>query len=128
VSFPFRRDERLILVDAKVRGPKGELVLRFALDTGASETLITTENMLNLGYGPAMASDWIEVTTATKNERAPVIAVDLIESIGIGKTGFGVLSHPLPTGAMIDGLLSLDFLRGSILTIDFRAGTLTLQA
>jgi len=82
VSFPFRRDEGLILVDAKICGPEGELVLRLALDTGASKTLITSANMASLGYGEAMASEWIEVTTATRNERAPMIAVDSMESLG----------------------------------------------
>jgi hypothetical protein len=84
--------------------------------------------MIRLGYSPAMAFEWVKVTTATRNERAPVIAVDLIESLGIAKRQFGALCHPLPPGATVDGLLGLDFLRGTILTIDFRAGTLTLQA
>jgi len=128
VSFPFRRDEGLILVDAKICGPEGELVLRLALDTGASKTLITSANMASLGYGEAMASEWIEVTTATRNERAPMIAVDSMESLGVVRSRLPVLCHPLAPGAKIDGLPGLDFLRGSVLTVDFRAGTLTLVA
>jgi predicted aspartyl protease len=127
VTFPFKPDEGLILVDAKARGPEGELLLSLALDTGASRTLITSERMASLGYTAEMASEWVEVTTATKSERAPLIALAALESLGVVKSRFTVLCHPLPPGARIDGLLGLDFLRGSILKIDFRAGELIVE-
>ncbi len=47
-------------------------------------------------------------------------------ALGRQRALFSVLVHTLPASPMIDGLLGLDFLRGEILTIDFRAGTLTL--
>ncbi len=37
-----------------------------------------------------------------------------------------IVCHTLPSSAVIDGLLGLDFLRGQSLTIDFRNGLLTL--
>jgi hypothetical protein len=37
-----------------------------------------------------------------------------------------VLSHALPPTTGIDGLLGLDFLRGSVLTIDFQNGQIDL--
>jgi hypothetical protein len=37
-----------------------------------------------------------------------------------------VLSHTLPSSATIDGLLGLDFLRGQMLSIDFRQALVSL--
>ena len=36
------------------------------------------------------------------------------------------MAHTLPAGALVSGLLGLDFLRDQVLTIDFRAGQVTL--
>ena len=40
---------------------------------------------------------------------------------------FPVLAHTLPPSAGVDGLLGLDFVRGGRLTVDFRAGHVTLD-
>jgi hypothetical protein len=37
-----------------------------------------------------------------------------------------VLAHDLPPEARVDGLLGLDFRRGSVLTVDFTAGPISL--
>jgi hypothetical protein len=39
---------------------------------------------------------------------------------------FSVLAHTLPPSAGVDGLLGLDFLRGQVLTVDFRSGRVTV--
>jgi hypothetical protein len=38
-----------------------------------------------------------------------------------------ILAHTLPADAGIDGVLGLDFFQGLILTIDFRAGQITVS-
>ena len=42
------------------------------------------------------------------------------------RIGFPLLAKALPPEAGVDGLLGLDFLRGHVLTLDFRTGVLTL--
>ncbi len=126
MSVPFRADQGLIIVLAKATGPDGEQLLRLALDTGASQTLLNAGITASLGYSPAQATDWIEVTTATQIERVPLIALERFEALGQVKTAFAVICHDLPPAAEIDGLLGLDFLRGSVLTIDFQTGRLNL--
>ena len=43
------------------------------------------------------------------------------------RNGFPVLAHTLPPSAHIDGLLGLDYMRGQMLTIDFRQATVSLE-
>jgi hypothetical protein len=46
--------------------------------------------------------------------------------LGQHRFGFPVLAYTLPVSASVYGLLGLDFLRDQVLTIDFRAGQITL--
>jgi hypothetical protein len=46
--------------------------------------------------------------------------------LGKHAIGLSVLAHDLPLAADVDGLLGLDFLRDQVLTVDFRAGTISL--
>jgi hypothetical protein len=50
-----------------------------------------------------------------------------IESLGQSRTNFPVLTHPLPPAAPVDGLLGLDFFRGTELVIDFRNGQIDVR-
>lgn len=47
-------------------------------------------------------------------------------ALGQHRLGLSVLAHGLPATTGIDGLLGLDFLRGSVLTIDFLQGQIGL--
>ena len=51
----------------------------------------------------------------------------MIRALGQERTNFPLLGHTLPPSASIDGLLGLDFLRGQVLNIDFRQGTISLS-
>jgi hypothetical protein len=78
------------------------------------------------GHDPALAAAQVRITTASGVEYAPYLPVLRLSALGQGRTNFLVVGHTLPPGAPIDGLLGLDFLRGQVLTIDFRAGQITL--
>jgi hypothetical protein len=56
----------------------------------------------------------------------PRLALNRFSALGQHRIGLPVLAHTLPPAAGIDGLLGLDFLRGTILTLDFKAGQITL--
>ena len=99
MSVPFAPQSGLIIVPAAVDGPSGSGVLRLALDTGATGTVINVGMLVALGYDPALTPQRIH---------------------------FPILGHTLPPSAGIDGLLGLDFVRGQTLTVDFRTGTITL--
>ena len=126
MSHAFDPDQGLIVVRAELSGPSGDVVLRLALDTGASTTLINAAVLVAIGYDPALSPDRVQVTTGSSVEFVPRLSLDRIAALGQERTEFPVLCHTLPPSAGVDGLLGLDFFRGQGLTIDFRRGEVLL--
>ena len=126
MSLPFDPQQGLIIVPAELWGPSGSAVLRLALDTGATGTVVNTGMLVALGYDPALIPDRVQITTGSGVEFAPRVLLDRIMVLGEESAEFPVLGHTLPPSAGIDGLLGLDFFRGRSLTIDFRVGQVVL--
>lgn len=59
-------------------------------------------------------------------EFAPRVELQRLTVLGQERYGLRVLGHTLPPSSGVDGLLGLDFFRGLLLTVDFRAGRLSL--
>ena len=57
LCVPFNPQHGLVIVQAAVHGPSGSAVLRLALDTGATATVINVGMLVALGYYPALAPD-----------------------------------------------------------------------
>jgi len=127
MSFSFDPHYRVIIVRAELEGPTGSVVLRLALDTGATRTLINTGMLVSIGYDPALVPNRYQITTGSGVEFVPRITLSRITALGQERTSFSVLCHTLPPSADIDGVLGLDFLRGQTLAIDFRTGEITLS-
>jgi predicted aspartyl protease len=126
MSFPFDAQQGLVIVSAELSGPSGDALLRLALDTGATGTVVNVGMLVAIGYDPALAPDRVQVTTGSGVEFAPLVRLNKIAALGQDRTDFLVLCHTLPPSAGVDGLLGLDFFRGQSLTIDFRNGEVTL--
>ena len=126
MNYPFNAQSGLVIIQTEIFGPSGSIVLRFALDTGATGTMINVAPLTAIGYDPSLAPERVQVTTGSGVEYAPLISVARFKAMGQERRDFPVLAHTLPPSASIDGLLGLDFLRGQILQIDFRQGTITL--
>jgi len=126
MSYRFDPHEGLIVVPARLFGPTGDIVVRLALDTGATSTLINTDVLVLLGYDPATTPERIQVTTGSSVEFCARLAVERIEAIGRALERFLVLCHTLPPSARVDGLLGLDFFRGCYLGIDLQNGEVTV--
>lgn len=126
MTFPFDPQQGLIVVPAELWGPTGSVVLRLALDTGATATLVNIAMLVGVGYDPALAPTRVQVTTGSGVEYVPRVTLSHIRALGQERVDFGVLGHTLPPSAGVDGLLGLDYLRGQSLTIDFRAGRVNL--
>ncbi len=62
MSFPFNANEGLVIVRTEVTGPSGVAVLRLALNTGATSTLINAAMLVSIGYDPAIVADRFELT------------------------------------------------------------------
>jgi predicted aspartyl protease len=126
MSVPFDAQCGLVIVQAAVDGPSGTGVLRLALDTGVTGTVINAGMLVALGYDPALVPERIQITTGSGVEFVPRVSLQKLVALGQERTNFSVLCYTLPPSAGIDGLLGLDFLRGQMLSIDFRTGTITL--
>lgn len=127
MNFLFDPWKGLIVVKTEIWGPSGSGVLRLALDTGATSTLVNVGMLVATGYDPALTAERVQVTTGSGVEFAPRIVLQRASSLGQERPGFPVLGHTLPPSASVDGLLGLDFLRGLNLTVDFRARLLSLS-
>jgi predicted aspartyl protease len=127
MKFSFDAARGPVLVSAKFRGPQGELVLRLALDTGATTTVLSWEAAELLGYDPSASKARVRITTGSGVEFAPRISIDRLEALGIERLAIPLLCHTLPPSAGVDGLLGLDFLRGQRIVLDFRSGVITLD-
>ena len=126
MSFLFNPSEGLVIVRAEVSGPVGSVVLRLALDTGATGTVVNAGMLVAVGYDPAVAPERTQVTTGSGVEFAPRLRLDKVAALGQERLNVPVLGLTLPSSAGVDGLLGLDFLRGQSLTLDFRSGQLKL--
>ena len=127
MSYSFNAQHGLILVRAELFGPLGNIVLRLALDTGATGTTVNAGLLNVIGYDPSAAAERVELTTGSGVEYAPRLSVSRIRTLGQGRVDFPVVAHTLPPSASVDGLLGLDFFRGQALNLDFRAGTIALS-
>jgi hypothetical protein len=127
MSFPFHPGRGLIIVQAELAGPTKTGVLRLALDTGATLTLVSAAMLVATGYDPALAPQRLQITTGSGIEFAPSLQVSKLTALGQERPNFPLLCHTLPPSAGIDGLLGLDFIRGHCLTLDFRSGQITLS-
>ena len=127
MSVPFHPQEGLIVVPAELWGPSGSVVLRLALDTGATSTVINVGMLVAIGYDPALTPNRVQVTTGSGVEFAPRITLQRVAALSQERMEFAALGHTLPPSAGVDGLLGLDFVRGRRLTIDLRRGRVTLS-
>lgn len=122
MNLHFDPQEGLIIVPTRIWGQYGDTIVRLALDTGATSTLINWDVAVILGYDPAVVSERIQMTTGSGVEFAPRIVIEKFEALGQKRCNFPVLCHTLPPSATVDGVLGLDFFRGCQLVIDFQTG------
>lgn len=127
MSFSFDPNQGLIIIQAELEGPSGTAILRLALDTGATGTLINVGMLVSIGYDPSLSPERVQVTTGSGVEFVPLTPVSKIAALGKERPDFPVLCHTLPPSASVDGLLGLDFFRGHSLSIDFDNGQILLR-
>jgi predicted aspartyl protease len=127
MTYPFNPRGGLIVVETFVEGPTSKAVLRLALDTGATNTLVNTAMLVAVGYDPALSSDRTQVTTGSGIEFVPRISLSKVAALGLERQNLSVLVHTLPPSSGVDGLLGLDFFANKVLKINFRLGHLELE-
>ena len=126
MTHPFDPGRGLIVVQSELFGPSGSIVLRLAVDTGATTTLLNVAPLEIVGYDPSSSSNRTRITTGSREENVPRVSVDCIKAMGHERSNFPVLAHTLPLSTSVDGLLGLDYMQAHVLRIDFRRSTISL--
>jgi predicted aspartyl protease len=94
----------------QVKGPKTFRIIKMAMDTGASYTIIPIETAIAIGYNPALSRKNIEITTASGVVVVPIIKIESITCLGQEVKNLEIICHDLPTQSPVKGLLGLNFL------------------
>lgn len=127
MKITFDPTQGLIVIPTRLYGLHTDTIVRLALDTGATGSMINWDVAVLLGYDPASTEERIQVTTGSGVEFAPRIVVKKIELLGRTLENFPILCHTLSPTATVDGLLGLDFFRGVRLVVDLQAGIVTFD-
>ncbi|MBA7682085.1 hypothetical protein ES703_90431 [subsurface metagenome] len=127
MKITFDPTQGLIVIPTRLHGFHIDTIVRLALDTGATSSMVNWDVAVLLGYDPASSKERIQVTTGSGVEFAPRIVVKKVEALGRSLENFPILCHTLPPSATVDGLLGLDFFRGVCLVVNLREGIITLE-
>jgi len=123
----FDRKAALIVVPVTIKAGTDIRKYKFAVDTGATISLIDTDVMTALGYKQQDSIRTTHTITASKTETVYEYSLDNIMAIGLIRRNFKVISRSLPMGLGIDGLLGLNFFKNKELTIDFKLSEIQLK-
>jgi len=93
VSYSFNSRWGLVLVRAELFRPQADIVLRLALDTGATITTVNAELLIAAGYDPSLAPERVEMTTGSAIEYAPRLSVNQIIALGQKRVDIPVVAH-----------------------------------
>ncbi len=127
MNYAFDPTEGIIIISSELKGPSGSVILRLALDTGATRTLINAAMLVSIGYDTSFSQEHIQVTTGSGVEYASVVTLSKFKALNIEMTDFPILCHTLPPSAGVDGLLGLDFFREQVLILDFKNGKIIVD-
>ena len=103
--------ESLIIVTARIWGPRQTRPVSLALDTAATQTHIIPDVLDQLGYSPRHGDAITNVTFAIGDEPGYMMPVSKFSALGFTVADFRIHVHDLPPTLGIEGLLGLSFLR-----------------
>ena len=107
----FDPGDNLIIVAARIWGPRADKQVSLALDTAASETHVIPEVLDELGYSPRQGEAVTIVRSAIGSEQGYMTRVSRFSALGFSCADFRIHVHDQPEGYGIAGLLGLSFLK-----------------
>jgi clan AA aspartic protease (TIGR02281 family) len=106
----FPEGQNLIVVKAKIWGPRGGHKVSLALDTAASITTLVPEVMDEIGCSVRDGGRVTTVTTANGKERGYTFSLARFAALGLAEENIEVHVFQLAKKLKVDGLLGLNFL------------------
>ncbi len=110
IETRFGRSCGLIVVAASVDGPRRSVPITLALDTGATETVISPWVVDAVGHTVREAEQVTRVRSAIGDEQGYILRVARFAALGFAHERFRVHVFDLAEGYGIDGLIGLTFL------------------
>lgn len=120
------REAGLLIVYARLSGPRWSRLIRLALDTGATATMVPPKAALAIGINPARSTRFRETLTASGKELIPLVTVPRLQLFERAFRRVTIACHELPSESPIDGLLGLDLLTRLRAVIDLSRRTIRL--
>lgn len=108
--YPFERSGDLMLVEARVWGPRKYQDVALLFDTGASATAIEPAILEGLGYGPSDAIARTSVAAPSGHWRGHLLRVQRFHALGADFSSFVVHALAIGDAYGADGLLGMSFL------------------
>ena len=127
IIHTFDRKQPLVKVEVTVKVDDQLKRFYFAVDTGATITLVSDDAMQKMGYTQANSIRTTHTITASKAENVYEYNLNNIMAIGLIRRNLKVISRALPVGLGIDGLLGLNFFKNKELTIDFKLSEIRIK-
>ena len=104
--IPFEPRAGLVIIPLKIFGPANSMVVRFAVDTGATESVLKRNVALLLGYGLGTHREKTLLTATSSKSSIVEIVTQRIEALGEVREGFPMLCSTFPRGIDVDGFLA----------------------
>ena len=127
-SKPFDPKGLLIWVGARLTGHDGkkrDLVM--ALDPGSEMTSVDVDLASSIGLTKDRKIANARLRGSDGEHKAYVIPAPRLEVFGRSVENISIACNPLPTHHGVQGLLGLDFFRGTDLCIRFKTGIIELE-
>jgi len=126
-EYPLRVEAGLLIAYVRISAPRGSRLVRLAVDTGATTTLIPPKAALAIGVHPARATVFRETLTASGKELIPIVVLPRVIVFERQLRRVTVACHSLPSESPIDGLLGLDVLKRLNAVIDLSTPALCMR-
>lgn len=126
-EFEFDPHQSIVICHAEIVGPRMELSLKMAIDTGATYTIIPIEAAIAIGCNPLRSQRKIEITTASSIEYTPIVVIPKFRVFGRELKNMKAICHDLPPQSPVEGLIGLDLLKKIKAIIDFSKNTIKIS-
>ena len=123
----FDIDAPVIVVEPELEGEDVSEIIKMALDTGATYTMLPWKIARVLGLKPEVSERRIDIITASGVESVPLVNLKSIRLLDKKVINIDVVIHDLPPKSYVDGLLGLSFLRNFDIHLSFREGYFELD-
>ncbi|GAK54789.1 CTPR390 protein [Candidatus Vecturithrix granuli] len=119
--IPYSQYQSMIIVDVTLNR---NITRPFAVDTGATYTVISQELANRLHIHPTSATPQITLQTANGRIQVPLVTLDSLSVNGLESANITAAIHQFDESSMISGLLGLNFLNRFQMTVNARENQL----